>query len=694
MPRPMNGNRLLAGHPIGMLMSSALSRRVWGAALVTVLLGGCGGGSEKPATENPIPTAAAGGELVATAIRQTAPASACPNGGISVDAGIDKNANGVLDATEVTATQVACHGTNGNNAMVTTTPEAAGAHCSAGGKKVSVGLDSNGNSVLDEAEITSSTYVCDGASGNNGLGTLLTTITEPAGANCPNGGSKVSSGVDTNGNGTLEPGEMSATAYVCNNGNGPNPLLAIVAEPAGANCPSGGSKASSGLDSNNSGALDAAEVTSTRYVCSGQLWTGVSSGPLQTLPNQGYTALSVTTPLVLTLPANPAVDDVVRVVGAGAAGWQLAQNAGQSIVTSSIGAQAVTLASIGELWEPRAVNVNSVLQGSIAKRVAASADGQRVAVVNASQISRSLDGGLTWVNGPILSGADLTAVAASADGLRLVTMNSSLGVFTSTDGGVSWTPRGGPAVSYWRAVASSADGTRLVAADSNYAPPETSGFLYTSSDAGVTWTQRGTARVWTDVASSADGMRLVAASPQGLYTSSDAGVTWTARETTRFWQGVASSADGNKLVATVYGGQIYTSTDAGLTWVARNAGTSAVEPWTAVASSADGNRLVAVTGLALPGDGIFVSTDSGLTWAKTPAMTRRYGALAISADGSRLFANANSDLYVSAAQAYAPATTPGTDGALSGGQYSAVDLQYTGSGKWIILDHQGTLFVQ
>lgn len=582
MSRPMNRNRPPAVHFIDVLMSvGALPGKVWGAMLVAALLGGCGGGND--GSENP--AAGNGTGLVATAIRQTAPASACPNGGVSVDAGIDKNANGVLDASEVTNTQHVC----GNNVMVATTPE-------------------------------------------------------PVGANCPNGGSKVSSGLDSNSNGVLDAAEVTNTAYVCNSSVTPG-------------------------------------------------WTSVSTGPVQTLPNQGYTALAVTTPLMLTLPANPAVNDTLHVVGAGAAGWQLAQNAGQSIVTSSLGAQAVTLASIGALWEQQTVSVNSVVQGSIAKRAAVSADGQRLVVVNGGMISRSLDGGLTWVNGPLLSGGDLTTVAASADGLRLVTMNSS-GISTSADGGVTWTPRGGPAgISHWRAVASSADGTRLVAADSNYSP-ETIGFLYTSSDAGVTWTQRSTARVWTDVASSADGMRLVAASPQGLYTSSDAGVTWTARETTQSWQGVASSADGAKLVATVYGGQIHTSTDAGVTWVARNAG-GTTEPWGPVASSADGNRLVAATSLGIAlGGGVFVSTDSGATWTLTSAPDRNYATLVSSTDGSRLVATAGSFLWTSAAQAHAPATTPGTGGALSGGQYSAVDLQYIGSGQWIILDHQGTLFVQ
>lgn len=46
-----------------------------------------------------------GGNSVVTAVRNSAPIGTCPNGGISVDAGIDVNGNGVLDAPEVSSTQ-------------------------------------------------------------------------------------------------------------------------------------------------------------------------------------------------------------------------------------------------------------------------------------------------------------------------------------------------------------------------------------------------------------------------------------------------------------------------------------------------------------------------------------------------------------------------------------------------------------
>jgi hypothetical protein len=41
-----------------------------------------------------------------------------------------------------------------------------------------------------------------------------------AGANCPNGGQRIDVGRDTNGNGTLDDGEIEQTAYVCNGVSG------------------------------------------------------------------------------------------------------------------------------------------------------------------------------------------------------------------------------------------------------------------------------------------------------------------------------------------------------------------------------------------------------------------------------------------------------------------------------------------
>ena len=61
-----------------------------------------------------------------------------------------------------------------------------------------------------------------GATGQNGLNALIKTTSEVAGANCANGGNKIETGVDANGNGVLDAGEVNAsqTQYVCNGNSG------------------------------------------------------------------------------------------------------------------------------------------------------------------------------------------------------------------------------------------------------------------------------------------------------------------------------------------------------------------------------------------------------------------------------------------------------------------------------------------
>jgi OmcA/MtrC family decaheme c-type cytochrome len=104
--------------------------------------------------------------------------------------------------------------------------------------------------------------------GENGTNSLAETSPEAAGANCANGGTKVEVGVDSNGNGQLDPAEVSGTSYVCN-GEGANSLVRTSAEVAGTNCPFGGTRIETGLDLNHNGALDADEVdaAATSYVC-------------------------------------------------------------------------------------------------------------------------------------------------------------------------------------------------------------------------------------------------------------------------------------------------------------------------------------------------------------------------------------------------------------------------------------------
>jgi len=479
------------------------------ALTISLFLVGCGGGGGGTTSSSP-----SSNNLVATAIVGTAPTSSCPNGGITVNGGIDLNGNGVLDNSEITSTQYVCNGTNGTNgtnganglsALALTTNESAGANCAAGGKKVSIGLDTNGNSILDIAEITASYYVCNGSPG------------------------------------------------------------------------------------------------------SGITWLDVTGTTQQAVSNTGYMADNGSQ-VTITLPATASVGDLIQITGVGAGGWKIAQNAGQSIITqvlgtfwtqrassrawssiasSSDGTKLVAAASNDQLYTSTDSGVTWSSRDSIRNwsSVASSADGTKlIAAARNDQLYTSTDSGVTWT--PRDSIRDWISVASSADGTKLIAADYNIGLlYISNDSGVTWTPQGLLA-GKWVSVASSADGTNLVAATTaNTSGQLNTGQIYTSTDSGASWTLRGPIGTWQTVASSADGSKLVVGGQGNLVTSNDFGVTWTSRGSVGMW--VASSSDGTILLAT--SGQLNISTDSGATWTLRDSSRA----WSSVASSADGTRLIA-----------------------------------------------------------------------------------------------------
>lgn len=115
--------------------------------------------------------------------------------------------------------------------------------------------------------------------GGNGDEVLSVVSAEPAGGNCNRGGSRVDSGIDANRNGVLETREVSTTRYVCEGQTrmtrtgvaagkgGPDVLVSLTNEPAGAHCAMGGQKIEAGADHDADDALSAVEVTSSSYLC-------------------------------------------------------------------------------------------------------------------------------------------------------------------------------------------------------------------------------------------------------------------------------------------------------------------------------------------------------------------------------------------------------------------------------------------
>ncbi|MBI5450965.1 MAG: hypothetical protein HY940_06365 [Gammaproteobacteria bacterium] len=639
---------------------------------LALMLSGCGGG---------VTGVLSGANSVVSGVVNSVPPGKCPSGGITVNSGIDSNSNKILDASEISTTQYVCHGTNGSaglTSLVSATDEPSGANCADGGKKINVGLDENSNNVLDASEIVSTAYICNGskaangtngtdgtngingANGRDGHNSLVSIVPEPVDSfYCKYGGNKVSSGLDSNANGALDdPEEVMASYYVCNGAPG----AAGAAGETGATGPAGAT-----------GATGPAGPAGP-----GITWVDVTGASVQAESNKGYIANSGSQ-VTITLPRSPLFGDLVQISGAGAGGWKVAQNDGQSIITKNVSID------YEQLWKSR----ESLRAWNV---IAMSSDGVKVvAAVRGGHIYTSDDSGVTWTERqPIPSGGYWTAVTSSSDGSMLTAAtNGPEGIFISSDAGATWTHILGSPSSIG-ALAASADGTKLVATVGEQNNP-----IYTSVDAGLNWIAHNVSGLsFYSVASSSDGSRLLATCKTQdiqpismLCTSADSGASWVTRESDRNWSSVASSSDGSKLVATTSGGSIYTSSDYGVSWAPH--GRSGL--WMSVASSSDGTKLVA----AEQGFGgyMYTSNDSGNNWT-VRSSNRLWRSVATSSDGTHLAAiEENGHIYTSLPFSDG-ATTIGPAGAIIGAQYDTADLQYIGNNQFMVRGYMGNLLIQ
>ena len=97
-----------------------------------------------------------------------------------------------------------------------------------------------------------------GPAGNDGSTALILTSTEPAGANCANGGVKIAAGVDDNGNGQLDANEVDSTQYICDGGSSATTMLTSYSTPpTSMGCDIGGSIIAHGLDNGDGGGITA-----------------------------------------------------------------------------------------------------------------------------------------------------------------------------------------------------------------------------------------------------------------------------------------------------------------------------------------------------------------------------------------------------------------------------------------------------
>ncbi len=594
-------------------------------------------------------------------------------------------------------------GATGKNALMSVSVEpSGGGHCAVSGSKIDAGLDINANGLLDASEVSSTQYLCSGTAGGGGANALVQMLDEPSGTNCAAGGKAINVGLDGNANGVLEAGEVSSSGYVCsgsagangvngangsNGANGLSTLFSIASEPVGANCAYGGIKISS--------------AATTNYSCNGAPsadlnWVIVddANSPMQALRNTNYLATG-SAQVTVTLPGNAdmTVGDVLRVNGAGAGGWKIVQNAGQAVYAKNLGDMA------GRNWTGHGLSTRWV-------SVASSADGSKLVALESvnllpdgsrvpGKIYTSSDSGASWVQsgGPNVPSAEWESVASSADGSKLVAVASSGQVYTSSTSGASWDlssgPNAAPSIT-WNSAASSADGNDLVIGGA--------ATIYTSRDAGTNWKASTGPNAapngnWLSIASSVDGSKLVAARyGSTIYTSADHGANWSPSSGPQqapmaLWRSVASSADGSKLVAVATSG-VYVSSDSGANWVLSNA---APIGGLSVACSVDGSKLV--IGGSSPNT-IYTSNDSGANWAVSSGPnappSASWHSVASSADGSKLVAvGTATQIYTSTAT-----TTRGTTGSISGASADAIELQYVGNGMFTVLSHSGSLTIQ
>lgn len=150
-------------------------------------------------------------------------------------------------------------------------------------------------------------------------------------ANCPFGGAELQEGVDTNGNGVLDPSEVTSVVFICNGATGaqgqqglqglpgeagvqgpvgPQGPQGLPGAPGATNlvvqtslpvgngvCANGGVVVQSGLDLNGDLVLEPNEVLQTSYICNGiSGWQG-AQGPSGAAGSNGNNAVVQTAPL-------------------------------------------------------------------------------------------------------------------------------------------------------------------------------------------------------------------------------------------------------------------------------------------------------------------------------------------------------------------------------------------------------------
>ena len=218
-----------------------------------------------------------GQDGASAAVRQAVESAGanCTYGGTRIQTGLDDDGDGELADAEVDHTSFVCDGApgptgpQGLSVLSNLIPEPPGGNCENGGVRLELGADDDRSGVLDPTEVDATEYVCNGASGGASGGVPLQLLVEDV---SPQelplyGGSRHTLWADASGDGQMQEPEIILQVTIAR-------LVRPAAGPG--TCPQGQGGLELGLDLDLNGTLDNDEVLELRCVVT-EL-TGVSAG--------------------------------------------------------------------------------------------------------------------------------------------------------------------------------------------------------------------------------------------------------------------------------------------------------------------------------------------------------------------------------------------------------------------------------
>ena len=225
-------------------------------------------------------------------------------------------------------------------------------------------------------------------------------------------------------------------------------------------------------------------------------------------------------------------------------------------------------------------------------------------------LSRSTDGGVTWMRVGEELGKQITDLAIAGDTLFA---GASWGrIYRSTDRGDHWAALD---IAYPDTVfklVTVSDGALFAQATGERDGTVTSLGLHRSTDGGMTWNALNTGLpFWADVSALLKrGSTLLLGINRELYRSSDNGATWNSVD---LITGTACVIDafgtvGSSLLAGVSGLGVFRSTDDGQNWSPANTGFPTTE------IVVHGFATIGPSVFVGSGDGVFHSSDEGASW--------------------------------------------------------------------------------